>query len=64
MLGMFKAMRQTMSHLPKKKLTVQYPEQREVLPARSRGLFRVVIDPASGEPRCRVLAVVEVLLVE
>jgi NADH-quinone oxidoreductase subunit E len=53
MLGMFKAMRQTMSHLPKKKLTVQYPEQREVLPARSRGLFRVVIDPTSGDPRCR-----------
>ena len=53
MLGMFKAMRQTMSHLPRKKITVQYPEQREVLPARSRGLFRVVIDPASGEPRCR-----------
>ena len=53
MLGMLKAMRQTMSHLPKKKVTVQYPEQREVLPARSRGLFRVVIDPASGEPRCR-----------
>ena len=53
MLGMFKAMRQTLSHLPKKTVTVQYPEQREVLPARSRGLFRVVIDPASGEPRCR-----------
>jgi ferredoxin len=53
MLGMFKAMRQTMSHLPKKKLTVQYPEQREALPARSRGLFRVAIDPASGVPTCR-----------
>ena len=35
MLGMFKAMRQTLSHLPKKTVTVQYPEQREVLPARS-----------------------------
>jgi NADH-quinone oxidoreductase subunit E len=53
MLGMFKALRQTMSHLPQKKVTVQYPEEREVLPARSRGLFRVVIDPTSGDPRCR-----------
>jgi NADH-quinone oxidoreductase subunit E len=53
MLGMLKAMRTTISHLPKRKITVQYPEQRERLPERSRGLFRVVIDPASGEPRCR-----------
>ncbi len=53
MLGMFKAMRTTLRHLPMKKITVQYPEQREVLPARSRGLFRVVIDPSNGEPRCR-----------
>ena len=53
MLGMFKAMRTTLRHLPMKKITVQYPEQRERLPERSRGLFRVVIDPPSGEPRCR-----------
>ena len=53
MLGMFKAMRTTLKHLPMKKITVQYPEEREQLPERSRGLFRVVIDPASGEPRCR-----------
>lgn len=53
MLGMFKAMRTTIGHLPKRKITVQYPEQRDRLPERSRGLFRVVIDPASGEPRCR-----------
>ena len=53
MLGMLKAMRTTIGHLPRKKITVQYPEQRERLPERSRGLFRVVIDPASGEPRCR-----------
>jgi NADH:ubiquinone oxidoreductase subunit E/NAD-dependent dihydropyrimidine dehydrogenase PreA subunit len=53
MLGMFKAMRTTLSHLPKRKITVQYPEQREHLPERSRGLFRVVIDPAGGDPRCR-----------
>ena len=53
MLGMFKAMRTTLKHLPMRKITVQYPEQRERLPERSRGLFRVVVDPAGGEPRCR-----------
>ena len=59
MLGMLKAMRTTLGHLPKKKLTVQYPEQREQLPERSRGLFRVVIDPASGDPRCRACTLCE-----
>jgi len=53
MLGVLKAMRTTLRHLPMKKITVQYPEQREQLPARSRGLFRVIIDPASDDPRCR-----------
>jgi len=53
MLGMFKAMRTTLRHLPMKKITVQYPEERPRLPERSRGLFRVIIDPASGDPRCR-----------
>jgi NADH-quinone oxidoreductase subunit E len=53
MLGMFKAMRTTLRHLPMKKITVQYPEERSRLPERSRGLFRVVIDSASGDPRCR-----------
>jgi len=59
MLGMLKAMRTTLSHLPKKKITVQYPEQRDRLPERSRGLFRVVIDPSSGEPRCRACTLCE-----
>src|SRR5665647_19467 len=59
MLGMFKAMRTTIRHLPMKKITVQYPEQRERLPERSRGLFRVVIDPASREPRCRACTLCE-----
>jgi NADH-quinone oxidoreductase subunit E len=59
MLGMFKAMRTTLSHLPKKKITVQYPEEREHLPERSRGLFRVVIDPSSGDPRCRACTLCE-----
>ncbi len=53
MLGMLKALRTTIAHLPKEKITIQYPEQRERLPERSRGLFRVVIDPSTGEPRCR-----------
>ncbi len=55
MLGILKAMRTTLGHLPQRKITVQYPEQREQLPERSRGLFRVVIDPATDEPRCRCL---------
>jgi NADH-quinone oxidoreductase subunit E len=59
MLGMLKAMRTTLSHLPRKKITVQYPEQRERLPERSRGLFRVVIDPTSGDPRCRACTLCE-----
>ena len=59
MLGMFKAMRTTIRHLPRKKITVQYPEERPALPERSRGLFRVVIDPASGEPRCRACTLCE-----
>lgn len=59
MLGMFKAMRTTLRHLPMRKITVQYPEQRERLPERSRGLFRVVIDPANGEPRCRACTLCE-----
>jgi NADH-quinone oxidoreductase subunit E len=53
MLGVLKAMRTTLRHLPMKKITVQYPEQREQLPARSRGLFRVIIDPTTDDPRCR-----------
>jgi NADH-quinone oxidoreductase subunit E len=59
MLGMFKAMRTTLRHLPMKKITEQYPEERFRLPERSRGLFRVIIDPASGDPRCRACTLCE-----
>jgi NADH-quinone oxidoreductase subunit E len=59
MLGMLKAMKTTVGHLLTKKVTVQYPEQREQLPERSRGLFRVVIDPASDDPRCRACTLCE-----
>ena len=38
---------------------MQYPEQREQLPERSRGLFRVVIDPATDDPRCRACTLCE-----
>ena len=59
MLGILKAMRTTLGHLPRHKITVQYPEQREQLPERSRGLFRVVIDPSTDEPRCRACTLCE-----
>ena len=49
----------TLRHLPMRKVTTQYPEERYRLPERSRGLFRVVIDPASGEPRCRACTLCE-----
>ena len=56
---MFKAMRTTLRHLPMRKITVEYPEQRDRLPERSRGLFRVVVDPASGDVRCRACTLCE-----
>ena len=59
MLGILKAMGTTLRHLPQRKITVQYPEQREQLPERSRGLFRVAIDPATDEPRCRACTLCE-----
>ena len=59
MLGMLKAMRQTLKHLPAKKITEQYPEERFELPERSRGLFRVVVDASRGEARCRACTLCE-----
>jgi NADH-quinone oxidoreductase subunit E len=59
MLGMLKAMRTTLSHLPRKKITEQYPEERYPLPERSRGLFSVVINPATDDPRCRACTLCE-----
>ncbi|MHB9111109.1 MAG: NADH-ubiquinone oxidoreductase-F iron-sulfur binding region domain-containing protein [Thermoleophilia bacterium] len=52
MLGLLKGMRVTISHLLTKKVTVQYPEQRPQLPARSRGLLRLRLKPDTMEPRC------------
>ena len=59
MIGILKALGTTLRHLPRKKITVQYPEQRDRLPERSRGLFRVVIDPATDDPRCRACTLCE-----
>jgi NADH:ubiquinone oxidoreductase subunit E/NAD-dependent dihydropyrimidine dehydrogenase PreA subunit len=59
MLGMMKALRTTISHLPRRKITVQYPEERPPLPERSRGLFSVVVNPATADPRCRACTLCE-----
>jgi NADH-quinone oxidoreductase subunit E len=58
-LGMLKALRTTVRHLPQKPFTIQYPEERAVLPARSRGLFKVVVDVPTGEARCRACTLCE-----
>jgi NADH-quinone oxidoreductase subunit E len=52
-LGMLKALRTTIRHVPQKPFTIQYPEERAEMPARSRGLFKVVVDVPTGEARCR-----------
>lgn len=59
MLGILKALRTTVRHLPQKTFTVQYPEERVELPERSRGLFAVVVDPLSDEARCRACTLCE-----
>jgi NADH-quinone oxidoreductase subunit E len=58
-LGMLKAMRQTIGHLGQRKITVQYPDEREQLAERSRGVFRVVVDPTSDDARCRACTLCE-----
>ena len=52
MIGLFKGLHATISHLLTKKVTVQYPEERRELPPRSRGLIRLRLMPGSYEPRC------------
>jgi NADH:ubiquinone oxidoreductase subunit E len=56
---MLKALRTTVRHLPKRPFTIQYPEERVQLPARSRGLFKVVVDVPTGEARCRACTLCE-----
>ncbi len=52
MIGLFKGLHATISHLLTKKVTIQYPEERRELPPRSRGLIRLRLMPDSYEPRC------------
>ncbi len=52
MIGLFKGLHATISHLMRHKVTVQYPEERRGLPERSRGLIRLRLKPGSYEPRC------------
>lgn len=52
MIGLFKGLQATISHLLTRPVTIQYPEQRRQLPERSRGLIRLRLKPGSYEPRC------------
>ncbi len=52
MIGLFKGLHATISHILTRKVTVQYPEQRRQLPERSRGLIRLRLRPDSYDPRC------------
>lgn len=52
MIGLFKGLHATISHLLTKKVTIQYPEERRELPERSRGLLRLRLEPDSYDPRC------------
>ena len=51
MLGMFKAMSTTLRHLPMRKITVQYPEEKTPYSPRFRGLHALRRYP-NGEERC------------
>ncbi|MHB0867393.1 MAG: NADH-ubiquinone oxidoreductase-F iron-sulfur binding region domain-containing protein [Thermoleophilia bacterium] len=51
MIGLFKGMQATISHLFTRKATAQYPEERPQLPERSRGLIRLRLDKELS-PRC------------
>lgn len=51
MIGLFKGMQATISHLFTKKVTAQYPEEQLQLPERSRGLIRLRLQPGLN-PRC------------
>lgn len=53
MKGIFKGLGVTISHLLKKKATIRYPEEKRELAERSRGVYKLVKDPLSGEPVCK-----------
>lgn len=52
MIGLLKGLQATISHMFTRKVTVQYPEERRVLPERSRGLIRLRLEEDATEPRC------------
>lgn len=52
MIGLLKGLQATMAHLFRKKVTVQYPEERRQLPQRSRGLIRLRLKDDAVTPRC------------
>ncbi|MHB0915144.1 MAG: NADH-ubiquinone oxidoreductase-F iron-sulfur binding region domain-containing protein [Thermoleophilia bacterium] len=52
MIGLFKGLHATINHMFTRKVTVQYPEERSVLPERSRGLIRLRLKENATDPRC------------
>ena len=52
MIGLLKGLQATISHMLTRKVTVQYPEERRILPERSRGLIRLRLKEDGYEPRC------------
>ncbi len=52
MIGLLKGLKITGAHLFRRKVTVQYPEERRQLPERSRGLIRLRLKADALTPRC------------
>ncbi len=52
MLGIIKGMLVTFSHLVRKPITIQYPEERMEMPPWTRGRPRLIYDIDSGDLRC------------
>lgn len=50
--SILKGLRVTLSYLFRKKVTLQYPEERPKLSERFRGVPALPIDPATGRDRC------------
>ena len=51
-LAMLKGMTITSKHLGRHAVTVQYPEQRDFIPERSRGIVVLLSDKETGEANC------------
>jgi len=50
--SILQGMRVTLGYFTRKKVTLQYPEQRPVLSERFRGIPALPVDPATGRDRC------------